>query len=75
MTQEIRPEDLIVTEQDGTRRINHDVIESYLHPPGHLDHPLPQAGGHQLHPGHRLPPEHADAPEIQPLNDLASKPR
>ena len=29
MTQEIRPEDLIVTEQDGTRRINHDVIESY----------------------------------------------
>jgi hypothetical protein len=29
MNQEIRPEDLIVTEQDGTRRINHDVIESY----------------------------------------------
>ena len=29
MSQEIRPEDLIVTEQDGTRRINHDVIESY----------------------------------------------
>ena len=29
MTQEIRPEDLIVTEEDGTRRINHDVIESY----------------------------------------------
>ena len=29
MTQEIRPEDLIVTEQDGPRRINHDVIESY----------------------------------------------
>jgi hypothetical protein len=29
MTQDIRPEDLIVTEQDGTRRINHDVIESY----------------------------------------------
>jgi len=27
--QEIRPEDLIVTEQDGTRRINHDVVESY----------------------------------------------
>jgi len=29
MQQEIRPEDLIVTEQDGTRRINHDVVESY----------------------------------------------
>jgi len=29
MHQEIRPEDFIVTEQDGTRRINHDVIESY----------------------------------------------
>jgi len=29
MTQEIRPEDLIVTEQDGTRRINHDVIERF----------------------------------------------
>jgi len=29
MTQEIKPEDLIVTEQDGTRRINHDVLESY----------------------------------------------
>ena len=27
--QEIRPEDLIVTEQDGTRRINHDVVEAY----------------------------------------------
>lgn len=26
---EIRPEDLIVTEEDGTRRINHDVVESY----------------------------------------------
>lgn len=29
MPQEIRPEDLIVTEQDGTRRINHDVLEAY----------------------------------------------
>ncbi|MDR2561201.1 MAG: hypothetical protein LBC63_05480 [Holophagales bacterium] len=29
MQQEIRPEDLIVTEDDGTRRINHDVVESY----------------------------------------------
>ncbi|MCL1894027.1 MAG: hypothetical protein FWG02_07320 [Holophagaceae bacterium] len=29
MQQEIRPEDFIVTEQDGTRRINHDVIESF----------------------------------------------
>ena len=29
MRQEIKPEDLIVTEQDGTRRINHDVLESY----------------------------------------------
>jgi hypothetical protein len=29
MRQELRPEDLIVTEQDGTRRINHDVLESY----------------------------------------------
>lgn len=29
MPQEIKPEDLIVTEQDGTRRINHDVLESY----------------------------------------------
>jgi len=29
MQQEIRPEDLIVTELDGTRRINHDVVESY----------------------------------------------
>lgn len=29
MRQEIRPEDLIVTEHDGTRRINHDVLESY----------------------------------------------
>ena len=29
MQQEIRPEDFIVTEQDGTRRINHDVVESY----------------------------------------------
>jgi hypothetical protein len=27
--QDIRPEDFIVTEQDGTRRINHDVVESY----------------------------------------------
>lgn len=27
--QDIRPEDLIVTEQDGTRRINHDVLEAY----------------------------------------------
>lgn len=29
MVNEIRPEDLIVTEQDGTRRINHDVLEAY----------------------------------------------
>ena len=29
MSQDIRPEDLIVTEQDGTRRINHDVLEAY----------------------------------------------
>ena len=29
MRQEIKPEDLIVTENDGTRRINHDVLESY----------------------------------------------
>lgn len=29
MAQDIKPEDLIVTEQDGTRRINHDVIEAY----------------------------------------------
>jgi len=29
MRPEIRPEDLIVTEQDGTRRINHDVLESF----------------------------------------------
>jgi len=29
MQSEIKPEDLIVTEQDGTRRINHDVLESY----------------------------------------------
>jgi len=29
MTQELRPEDLIVTAQDGTRRINHDVLVSY----------------------------------------------
>lgn len=29
MTQDIRPEDLIVTEQDGTRRINHDVLEAF----------------------------------------------
>jgi len=29
MRQEIKPEDLSVTEQDGTRRINHDVLESY----------------------------------------------
>ena len=29
MQHEIRPEDFIVTEKDGTRRINHDVVESY----------------------------------------------
>ena len=29
MRQDIKPEDLIVTEQDGTRRINHDVLESF----------------------------------------------
>jgi hypothetical protein len=29
MQQDIRPEDFIVTEQDGTRRINHDVLEAY----------------------------------------------
>nr|WP_320131270.1 hypothetical protein [uncultured Holophaga sp.] len=29
MAQDIKPEDLIVTEQDGTRRINHDVLEAY----------------------------------------------
>ena len=29
MRQDIKPEDLIVTEQDGTRRINHDVLEAY----------------------------------------------
>jgi hypothetical protein len=29
MRPEINPDDLIVTEQDGTRRINHDMIESY----------------------------------------------
>ena len=29
MRPDIKPEDLIVTEQDGTRRINHDVLESY----------------------------------------------
>ena len=29
MHSEIKPEDLIVTENDGTRRINHDVLESY----------------------------------------------
>ncbi len=29
MRPEIKPEDLIVTEQDGTRRINHDLLEAY----------------------------------------------
>lgn len=29
MTQDLRPEDLIVTAKDGTRRINHDVLVSY----------------------------------------------
>ena len=98
MNQEIRPEDLIVTEQDGTRRINHDVIESY----GLFNLPkatmrqalmvyydnasrqgrgpaqtvrtfitlasaitrFPPPGGHQLHPRHRLPQEHADAQAV-----------
>lgn len=29
MQQDLKPEDLIVTEQDGTRRINHEMLESY----------------------------------------------
>ena len=29
MQQELKPEDFIVTEADGRRRINHDVLESY----------------------------------------------
>jgi hypothetical protein len=29
MTQDLRAEDLIVTEQDGTRRIDHEMIKEY----------------------------------------------
>jgi len=29
MRPDIKPEDLIVTEQDGTRRVNHDVLEAF----------------------------------------------
>jgi hypothetical protein len=29
MSQDLVPEDLIVTEQDGTRRIDHDVLVAY----------------------------------------------
>jgi hypothetical protein len=29
MSQELRSEDLIVTEKDGTTRINHELLESY----------------------------------------------
>ncbi|WP_306600325.1 hypothetical protein [Geothrix sp. 21YS21S-2] len=29
MTQDLKAEDLIATEQDGTRRINHDLLSEY----------------------------------------------
>ena len=29
MQQDLNPEDLIVTDADGSRRINHDVLETY----------------------------------------------